>query len=63
MVILQTTHSRDGKLEDISITQHYSDHHIQTVISKTFTIEGQPGQVIGFITLIHVSIPIMPSCA
>ena len=29
------------------------------MINEPFTIGGQPGQVIGFITLIHVSIPIM----
>ena len=59
MVIFHNTHNKDGKIEDTAITQHHSDHHIQTVISEAFTIEDQPGQVIGFITPIHVSIPIM----
>ena len=31
----------------------------KTMLSETFTIGGQPGQVIGFTTPIHVSIPIM----
>ena len=59
MFILQTTHTRSGKIEDINITQHHSDHHIQIVISDAITIEGQLGQVIDFITLTHVSIPRM----
>ena len=56
---LYTTHTREGKMEDITTTQHHSGHHIQTVISETFTIGGQPGQVIGFITPIHMSIPVV----
>ena len=59
MVILHTTHTRDGKIEDLTTMQHYSDHHIQSVISEAFTIGGQTGQVIGFITSIHMSIPII----
>ena len=54
--VLHTTHTRAGKIEDITTTQHHLDHHIQTVISETFTTRGQLGQVIGFITPIHVSI-------
>ena len=59
MVILQTTHTKDGKIEDIIITQHHLGHYIQTVISEVFIIEGQPGQAISFITLTHMSVPIM----
>ena len=59
MVILQATYTRVGKIEDITITQHHLDHHIQIVISQAFTIGGQPGQVVEFITLTHISIPIM----
>ena len=40
-------------MKDINTTQHHSEHHIQTAI----TIGDQPGQVIGFVTPIHVSIP------
>ena len=46
------------KIEDIATAQHHLGHHIQTIISETFTIGGQPGQVIGFTTSINMSIPI-----
>ena len=59
MVIPHTTHTKDGKIEDITTMQCHSEHRIKTVISETFTIGGQLGQVIGFITPIHMSIPIM----
>ena len=59
MVIPQTIHTSNGKIEDRTITQHHLDHHIQMMISEVFTIEGQPGQAIGFITLTLMSIPIM----
>ena len=59
MTILHTTYGKDGKIGGITTTQHHLDHHTQTVLSKTFTIVGQPGQVIGFIKSIYVSIPIM----
>ena len=54
MVFLQTTHTRELNLEDITITQHHLDHHIQIMLNEAFTIDGQPGQVISFIALIHV---------
>ena len=59
MVILQTTCTQDGKIKEIAIRQHNLDHHTPTMISKAFTIEGQPGQAIGFMTPTHVGIPIM----
>ena len=59
IVIFHTACTRDGKIEDITFTQHHSDDHIQTVISDALTIGGQLSQVISFIILIHVSIPIM----
>ena len=57
--ILQTTHMRETKIEEIPITQHHLGCHIQTVTSEAFTIEGHPGQVIGFKALSHVNTPIM----
>ena len=60
MTILHTTHTRDGKIEDITTTQSHLDYHIQTMINKTFTTGDQPGQVIGFIMSIQLNIPIMP---
>ena len=59
--ILHMIHIGGGKIEDITTTQHCLDHHIQTVISKTFTIGDQPSQVFDFIIFIHMSIPIMLS--
>ena len=59
MVILQTIHTKELKIEDIPITQHHLDHHIQIVTSEAFTIEDQPGQVIGFTALIHMSTSLM----
>ena len=58
-IILHTTHTGNGKIEDITTTQHHLDCYIQAMISETYTIGGQPVQAIGFITPIHVSIPIM----
>ena len=57
--VLHTTHTRDGKIEDITITHQHLDHHIQTMIFETFTIGGQPGQVISFIIPVHMSVPVM----
>ena len=59
MVILHTTHTKQPKIEDIPITQYHLEHHIQIVTNEAFTIEGQPGQVISFISLIHMSTQIM----
>ena len=56
MVVLYTTHTRDGKIEDITTTQHHLSDHTDC---DQFTIGAQLGQVIGFITPIHVRIPIM----
>ena len=44
-VIAHTSHAKDGKI-DITTMQHHSDHNIQTVISKAFTIGVQSGEVI-----------------
>ena len=41
--ILYTTHTKDGKREDITTKQHHFGHHKQTMISETFMIGGQPG--------------------
>ena len=57
MVILHTTHTRDGQMKDIITMQHHSDHDIQTMISEAFIIRAQPGQVGGFITSIILSSP------
>ena len=59
MIILHTTHMGDGKIEDITTTQHHLDHHIYTMISENFTTGSQPGKVIGFITPFYTSILIM----
>ena len=59
-VILQTILTRELKIEDIHITQHHLDHHIQIVVNEAFTIEGHPDQVIGSIALIHMNTPIIP---
>ena len=56
---LHITHIEDGKITDLTTTQHHFNHHIQIVISQAFTTGGQPGKVIGFITPIHMSILIM----
>ena len=64
IVILQTTYSRELKIEDMPITQNHLDDHIQIMVNEDFTVEGQPGQIIGFITLINVITPgmcFMPS--
>ena len=53
-------HTYQGwQIEDIPVPQHHSDHHRQTAISEAVTIEDQLGQVIGFITSINESIPII----
>ena len=59
MAVLQTTCTKEPKIEDITFAQYDLDQHIQVVTNKVFTIEGHPGQVIGFIMLIHVSTPII----
>ena len=50
MVILQTMHTKELKIED---------HHIQIMTNEAFIIEDHPGQVIGFKAPTHVSILIM----
>ena len=59
-VILQTPHTRETKIVEIPARQQQLDHHIQIMINDSFTTESYQGQLIGFITLIHVSILIMP---
>ena len=58
---LQTAHTKDLRIEDIHITTHPSGHSIQLVNNKAFIIEGHPGQVTGFTTLLHLSTLIMSS--
>ena len=50
MVVLQTTCTRELTIEDMPIKQHHLDHYTHIVTNETFTIESQPGQVIGFIS-------------
>ena len=38
--ILHTTHTGDGKIEDITTTKHHLDYHIQIVISELFHNSG-----------------------
>ena len=56
MVISQTAHIKELKIEDIHITSHHSDCQTQPVNSKAFTIEGQSGQITGFMALLYMSI-------
>ena len=57
--MLGITHTGYGKITDTTTIQHYFDCHTQTVISKTFTTDDQPGKVIGIVTPTHVSNPTM----
>ena len=58
---LHITHTGGGKITAITTTQHHFDHHIQAMSSETFATGVLPDKVIGFITTIHMSIPILSS--
>ena len=53
MVIPQTVHTKEPKIEDIFITRYHLDHCIQIVTNEAFIIDGHTHQVIGFTALIH----------
>ena len=57
----QIIHANKLKIEDIYTTPYHSDHQIQHVTKKTFTIEGHPYQVTDFRAFLYVSIPIISS--
>ena len=59
MVVLQTTITRETKIEEIPIGQYHLVHQIQTMLNEAFTIEGHPCKVIGFIALNHVNTSMM----
>ena len=59
MVISQTACTKELNIGDTHITPHHSDHQIQHVTNKAFTIEGHPGQITGFTALLHVNTSIM----
>ena len=61
MVISQTTHTKELKIEDTHITLHHSDNKIQCVTNKAFTTEGHPGQLTDLTVPLHLSTPIVSS--
>ena len=39
LVALQTLCTKELKIEDITVTQHHLDYHIQVITNEIFTIE------------------------
>ena len=59
MVISQTAHTKELKIEDIPITQYHLDHQIQIMTNEAFIIEGHSDHVIDFMLLVHINTPVM----